>query len=618
MFEKSWKKLLYESLMDQGYSSDEARAMFLIEMKARKYFQFENVIPECLELENIERNDKEIRYYWSSNSDHAECPDCHTISHNERKDYQYRPIQDIASDGLAVYHDVKLKRYYCDNAECEAKIFVERFYEFTEEKARKTLRFKEHCRTMALACGALGAERELRAEGSVVCDDTIIKYLKDTAAVEIKSNLTRDDVRILSVDDFNTRKGDGSTGCTVFIDQETHKVLIIVKGTTKEAAQKIIEKFPSSEFLSRDRSSSLSSAGAACGKTQIADRFHLTQNIHKAIYDALMAEMPANIFLKEGDGWVGVAQESENKGNFMSVPMSVPKEDIEKRIQLAGLTETKAEKYRNTLKMLEMSDQGLRTADIVKALGIPYKEVTALRRSAATTINEVQDKIRSRIKKYPENSKGQGKPPDDGNRKTLGANPRPARESIVEPYRDTVVEMWNAGNSHHKIHPVITEIGFTGTKSAVYQYIWKLEYEDPCVLTRKIEQKKPRESWTDNFDKQEAQAIPDIELRNVSRKQVYNSILKECKSSREKADQPNDRTEPENIADDSTCTDENKNKTSNEVKVKSKKPPMAKYSPLEPEYLDLMYGVDDEKPESETQPVNIETAETKKKQFMKK
>ena len=599
MNKKNWKELLLDSLIEQGYNADEAGVIFLLEMKATKFFQFENVIPECLALENIERTGKEIRYYWSSNSDHAECPDCHTMSYHERKDYQCRPIQDIAINGLAVYHDTKLKRFYCDNPECKTRIFVERFYEFTEEKARKTIRFKERCRALALACGALGAERELRAEGSVVCDDMIIKYLKDVASEEIKMNLTRDDVKIISIDDFNTRKGDSSSGCTVFIDHDTHKILIIIKGTTKEAVQKVLEKFPSVEFLSRDRACGISSAGDACGKIQVADRYHLVENIHKAIYEALMAEMPANIFLKEGDGWVKVEQDSEKKENLVTVP----DEDIEKRIQLAGLTADKAKKYRNTLKMLEMSDKGLRTADIAKALEIPYKEVTGLRRSAATTINEVQDKINRRIEKYPINSKGQGKPPADGNRKTLGPKPRPASESIVEPYRDIVVEMWNAGNSHHKIHPVITEKGFTGTKSAVYQYIWKLEYEDPCVLTRKIKQKKPSESWIDSFNMQEAQSISDVELKSVSRKHVYNSILKECKSSRKKSDQPEDGAEPENRVDNPISSDDNEDKTVNEIKIKSKKPAMAKYSPLEQEYLDLIYGVDEENSENEANPV---------------
>jgi len=597
---KNWKELFNESIINQGYNSEEAMRIFLIEMAATKYFLFGNVMPECLELENIERDGKEIRYYWSSKSSHATCPNCHTESQNERKDYQCRPIQDIASDGMAVYHIIKFKRYYCDNPECDAKIFVERFYEFTEEKARKTLRFKERCRELALACGGLGAERELRAEGSEVCDDTIRKYLKDVSAMEIESNLTRDDVKIISIDDFNTRKGDSSSGCSVFIDHDTHKILIIIKGTTKEAIQKVLEKFPSVEFLSRDRACSISSAGDACGKTQVADRFHIVLNVHKAIYDALMAEMPATIFLKEGGGWEKISPEPNKQEDIIVAPV----DDIEKRIELAGLTAIKAEKFRNTLKMLEMSDKGMRTAEIAKVLGIPYKEVTNLRRNAATIINEVQEKINRRIEKYPENSKGQGKPSSDGIRKTLGTNPRPANKSIVEPYRDTVVEMWNAGNSHHKIHSVISEIGFAGTKSAVYQYVLKLEKEDPCVLTRSVKQNKPRESWVDSFDKQEAEAIPDLELIKVTRKTIYNSVLKEVKSTREKGVSLEDGPGLENTSNSLSSDDVNKDKAIDEAPapVKSKKPAMAKYSPLSQEYLDLMYGVDEKKAENEAEP----------------
>jgi transposase len=650
MPKKNWKELISRTLEENGYCSVEAQNVFLLEMKALKYFKFEDVMPQCLELENIERDEKEIRYYWKSNSNEAECPNCHTVSRRERKDFKRKPIQDIASEGLAVYHHIESKRWYCDNHECETKIFVERYYEYIEEKQRKTNRFKERCKNMALACGSLGAEHELRAEGSVVCDDTIIRYVKAAAAEVTKSNLTRDDVKVLSVDDFNTRKGDSSSGCTVFIDQETHKVLIIVKGTTKEVVQSIIEKFPSSEFLSRDRACSLSAAGDACDKTQVADRFHLFLNIHKAIDDALMAEIPANIFLREGDGWVNITQESDKKDVY-----TVPDEDIEKRIQLAGLTESKSEKYRNTLKMLEMSDKGLRTADIAKELEITVEAVRVLRRSAASTIREVQDKIVSRIEKYPENSKGQGRPPVDGNRKTLGPNPGPAHKSIVEPYRDTVVEMWNSGKSHHQIHPALVEKGFSGSKAAVYQYICKLEYEDPCTLTRKMKQKKPGTPWVDGFDKQEAQNISELTLDKVTRNTVYKSILKEGKSEREKEELSENEMKSESVAhspkdadiNDKEISESKGSKTESEKgdlsgkemksesfahstnntdttekevpsKIKSNKPAMAKYSPLDPEILDLMYGKDEEQPEDTPKPNgNVNEGEIKKTAYEK-
>jgi len=635
MSNKNWKELFSRSLEQDGFNSEEVQRIFLIDMKATKFFYFEDVIPKCMELENIEREEREIRYYWRSHSEQAECPNCHEISYHKRKDCQSKSVQDVSNGGQAINHEVTLNRFYCDNNDCEVKIFVERFYEFTGEKARKTHRFIKHCKELALISGSLAAEREIRREGSKVSNDSIMRYLKAEAAEVIKSNLTRDNVKILSIDDFNTRKGDSSSGCTVFIDQETHKVLIIVKGTTKEAVQKIIEKFPSSIFLSRDRACSLSSAGDACGKKQVADRYHLTENIHKAVYEALAAEIPTNIFFKEGDGWVSITQESDTKEIF-----SVPEEDIEKRIQLAGLSIDKAEKYRNTLKMLEMSERGIRTADIANALELPYNKVKDLRRSAATTIQDVQDKINQRIKKYPKNLDGRGRVPADGNLKTLGANPGPARESIVEPYREIVVDMWNAGCSPAKIHPVIKEKGFSGCKNAVYQYIWKLENEDPCVLSRMITRRNPGTPWVDGFNKAEAENLPELSLKKTTRNLVYKNILKECKSVREanaEVKKGNDSNIGDKEGNDSDVGDKEEKgshvgieKTTgsyadvikeedDSAKLKSKKPAMAKYSPLEPEYLDLMYGKDDDQSKDESTPENmVDKQKCKKKRVMKK
>ena len=58
---------------------------------------------------------------------------------------------------------------------------------------------------------------------------------------------------MLAVDDINLRKGDKASGCTVFVDQETHRILIIVKGTTKDVTKKVMESFPSAPYLSRER-----------------------------------------------------------------------------------------------------------------------------------------------------------------------------------------------------------------------------------------------------------------------------------------------------------------------------------------------------------------------------
>ncbi len=462
---------------------------------------------------------------------------------------------------------------------------------------------------MSLACGALGAEKEIRSEGGIVSDDTIIRYVKEKAAKLVANNLTQDKVEVMGVDDFNLRKGDSSSACTVFVDGKTGKVLIMVEGTDKETVQKVLEKFPSATLMSRDRACSLSSAGDACGKTQVADRFHLMQNIHKAIDEALAAELPANIFIRDGDSWLKARPNGEEPEK---VYFYVSDDDMEKRIQLAGLTEVAAAKYRNTLKMLELSDKGIRTADIAKELGMPLKAVTDLRRNAVSTIKNVQTRIDKRIEAYPDQSKGQGRPPADGVRKTLGPKPRPAKDSIVEPYRDTVIELWNSGSSHHKIHPIIAQQGFKGTKAAVYQYIWKLEAEQPCPLTRLMKRQKPSENgpWADRFNKEEAQGLPKQSLEKVTRQTAYREVLKEASATRSQEHKKKTKSD----MSDNTAEEDRK---SAEEKQASKRPAMAKYSPLEPEFLDLMYGHRDRKIENEVDAAQRAENVKKKRDFTK-
>ncbi|MHB9057129.1 MAG: transposase, partial [Paludibacteraceae bacterium] len=364
-------------------------------MEARTFFDFGGIVPDFLILQNIERDSKKIQYYWESRSSEAMCPFCGARSNKECKDYFEKPLQDMPQDGLTVYHVVRSKRYFCENPGCPHTRFVERLDGFAEETARKTISFKKYCVERALDNGCKPAEDALKREGALVSNDSIARYLKVESAKQIESNIKRNDVRVLAIDDINLRKGDKSTGCTVLIDEETHRVLLIIRGTTKEAAKKAIEMFPSAEFLSRDRASSYASAATECGKIQIADRFHLIKNAHAAVEEALMTSIPATIFVREGDGWVQATQCED------IIPVRpyfyVLEEDVEERIRLAGLTEFKAKRYRNTLKILELADQGVKTADIANTLNIPLKDVRLLRRTAVSTLDYVEEKIKSRI-----------------------------------------------------------------------------------------------------------------------------------------------------------------------------------------------------------------------------
>ncbi len=571
---KNWFNVFSTALHEARFSPGEILQIYKTEMAARTFFDFDGIVPEFLVLQNIEKDCGKIQYFWQSQSNEATCPFCATISNKECKDYFEKPLQDNPHNRLAVYHVVRSKKYFCDNPDCSYTRFVERLDGFAEDKARKTIRFKKYCVERSLESGCKPAQDALRREGAVVSNDSIARYLKKESAMKIESNIKRNNVKVLSIDDINLRKGDKSSGCTVLMDEETHRVLIIISGTTKEAAKKAIEMFPDAEFFSRDRANSYSSAATECGKTQVADRFHLIDNAQAAVKEALMTSIPATIFIREGDGWVQATQRDEilpDKTYF-----HVPEEKVEERIQFTRLTKAKAKRYRNTLKILELADKGLKSADIANTLNIPLKDVRNLRRTAVNTIEYVEDKVKARTNEINESNSNHENIIRKRRRRTLSKNARPSHESIVEPYRETVIAEVKKGGNHRTIHPILKEQGFNGCPNAIYQYILKLRKEIPEEMSRDI-----------------VENPPELKLEKISRNTVYKQVLKKASESRPKKDEESQK---------STSQD----KTPGED------------SPLSDKAKELIYGVHNNTEDSAQSKENKEDKAQKKTKFLKK
>ena len=510
-----WSRVLSAALQHADLSPDQIGQIYKLEMEARTFFDWGGIVPDFLVLQNIERDDARIQYDWASRSQDAVCPFCGTPSHMPAHEYFDKPWQDIPESGRTVWHRVRRHIYVCGNPACPHHDFVERLPGFAADDAQKTLRFQRACVARALDSGCKPAEDALKREGAAVSNDTIARYVKAAAAQQIDANLTRNDVRVLAVDDIYLRKGDKSSGCTVFLDEETHRVLIIVRGTTKAVVKPVLESFPAATFFSRDRASAYATAAAECEKTQVADRFHLIENAHQAVQDALMALLPATIFLREGDGWVPA---DPGTGRLPDRPVfTVPEDQVEARILLAQLTSKQAQKYRHTLKLLEGADQGLRSAEIAQSLGIPLKEVQQLRRGAVNTLNTVEAKIRARIQQANDTRNSQADRRQDRYPTILRPQERPSHESIVEPYRDTVISALRQGENHRTLYPLLQQQGFEGSANAVYQYILKLRQEIPEAL-RPVPLESPA----------------DLHLQQISRDTVYKHVLKHAADSRPK------------------------------------------------------------------------------------
>ncbi len=413
---------------------------------------------------------------------------CHTISHRRKKTYLVRRLQDLPASGLTVYHAVKANRYVCENSECSIHTFTEQFVEIADPDARFSHRLKDFIVQQGLDASANALARALPLIGIRVSRETILRFIKARGAVTVQQNLERDDVRVLSVDDIHLRKGQPSTACSVFIDAETHRPLVIVQGATQAVAEKVMRRYLGVEMVSRDRGSAYSAAANALGKPQVADGFHLVENLHQTVKESLQQILGSDSFVRTGAGWIcGVNEAAESPSAevgagqgedlwVVSGPATLTETDREQRIRLAGLTPHQATKYRQTLAVLELTENGLRGVEIAKRLACTPAQVRQYRKQAPDTIQSVEQKI---DQFYGRCAEGRRPLPS-------GAQARPSSASIVEPYRDTVVRLLEAGAKHRAIHEQIAQEGFTGSRNAVYQYVTKYTQEHDAVYQRNL------------------------------------------------------------------------------------------------------------------------------------
>ena len=104
----------------------------------------------------------------------------------------------------------------------------------------------------------------------------------------------------------------------------------------------------------------------------------------------------------------------------------------------------------------------------------------------------------------------------------------------MEPYRDTVLRLFQAGKSHREIHARIGQAGFTGSANAVYHYLTQYAREHAIPYGRR-QPIVPHESQAD--------AVPPrpepIAMERVSTTTIYRRLLHLAASSRESASSDN-------------------------------------------------------------------------------
>lgn len=237
-------------------------------------------------------SDKEIHIYIKSKSCQAICPNCGEISSFFHATY-VRKIQAVPMHLKTTYLHVTAYKYKCLNASCETKVIMETL-SFAPASQIRTTELTLLILAVSIFLSNEGASQVLSLIGVRISNDTI-KRIYDKIIIE-----DNPDVEAVGIDDVAIRKG--QTYATAIYDLNDHHLIALLEGRDAETLKTWLKEHKKIKLVARDRASAYAKAIneilPEC--TQVADRFHLLQNLADRMRDLFKVELPQEVFIKDG------------------------------------------------------------------------------------------------------------------------------------------------------------------------------------------------------------------------------------------------------------------------------------------------------------------------------